>query len=281
MKTRWMIMALLVAAGMTQAAFVTIGNAGNAADTTGYGAVGYTYQISATEVTIAEFMASGAGSGGEDYWNDAPRTVGTSAPAVNVSLYEAMKYCNYLTSGNVNDGVYTFSGGVYQSTMSRTAIMAGGLDAVATDPNKIYALPTEDEWYKAAYYTGSGYSLYADGSGTVPTEGGGATGWNYNYVNSSPNFTRDTALGTTEQNGTVNMMGNVWEWMEDGARRGGGYGSAASSLGSSGRAHDLGPTDEYGDIGFRVVAIPEPATAGLLAGAGLLIAAYRRYFGQV
>jgi hypothetical protein len=84
-------------------------------------------------------------------------------------------------------------------------------------------------------------------------------------------------LGTTEQNGTVNMMGNVWEWMEDGARRGGGYGSAASSLGSSGRAHDLGPTDEYGDVGFRTVeVVPEPATMGLLAISGLVIAGYRR-----
>ena len=91
MKTRWVIMAVIAASGMTQAAFVTIGNAGNAADTTGYGAVGYTYQISATEVTIAEFMASGAGSGGENFWNDGTRAVGTGAPASYVSLYEAMQ----------------------------------------------------------------------------------------------------------------------------------------------------------------------------------------------
>ena len=72
MKTKWMIAAGLIGlCGMAQASFITIGHAGNAADgTTGYGAVGYSYQISATEVTIAEFQASGAGNGNENYWND-------------------------------------------------------------------------------------------------------------------------------------------------------------------------------------------------------------------
>ncbi len=121
----------------------------------------YVYKISSTEVSGAEFAAvTGAGDGDEG---------STVLAAVNVTLYEAMKYCNYLTSGNVNDGVYTFSGGVYQSTLSRAAIMAGGLSGVATDASKIYALPTEDEWYKAAYYNVSGdsYSLYADGADTA------------------------------------------------------------------------------------------------------------------
>ncbi len=77
MKIKWMMLALVALCGMAQAALVTIGNAGNAADTdTGYGAVGYTYQISATEVTIAEFTASGAGNGNENWWNDGTRTVG-------------------------------------------------------------------------------------------------------------------------------------------------------------------------------------------------------------
>ena len=99
-----MMAGLVGLCGMAQAAFVTIGNAGNAADTSGYGAVGYTYQISATEVTIAEFQqAIGAGNGNENLWNDGTRTAGTNAPA-NVSLYEAMQYCNWLTSGNISNG---------------------------------------------------------------------------------------------------------------------------------------------------------------------------------
>ena len=269
MKTRWIIMALLVAAGMTQAAYVTIGNAGNAADTTGYGAVGYTYKISDKEVTIAEMAAAiGAGDGDENYWS----SVGTAAPAANVSLYEAMKYCNYITSGNVNNGAYVFSSGVYQSTDRASAITTYGT---------VYALPTEDEWYKAAYFKSdaSGYSLYANGTDTAP---GVETDSNYGGTGGTYPGTWVVGTGTMEQNGTYDMMGNVFEWMEDsgGVKRGGSCYPSQYYLRSSNR-YSYPPAHEYFDLGFRVVAIPEPATAGLLAGAGLLIAAYRRYFGQV
>ena len=242
-------MALLVAAGMTQAAYVTIGNAGNAADTTGYGAVGYTYKISDKEVTIAEMAAAiGAGDGDENYWS----SVGTAAPAANVSLYEAMKYCNYLTSGNVNDGAYVFSGGVYQSTDRASAITTYGT---------IYALPTEDEWYKAAYFKSdaSGYSLYANGTDTAPVAGTDSS-----YDGTTPWV---VGTGTMEQNGTYDMMGNVFEWMEDsaGVIRGGRYLSNESALRSSYRS-GTNPSGEIGSVGFRPVeVVPEPATALLLA----------------
>ena len=259
-----MMMALMLSAGVANAAFVEIGGAGNAADTSGYGAVDYTYKISSTEVTIAEFAASGAGDGNEGYWNDGTRTVGTAAPASYVSLYEAMKYCNYLTSGNVDNGAYVFSAGVYQSTDRASAITTHGT---------IYALPTEDEWYKAAYWTGLGYSDYANGDdvGTDPTHGT-TSGWNYYngaYVNGSPNYTWEAGYGGEEQNGTVDMMGNVWEWMEDsaGVVRGGSCGSSESSLRSSSR-YDYGPSAQTFDVGFRPVeVVPEPATV-LLFGIG-------------
>ncbi len=275
MKKKWItIIALMVGAGVANAAYVTIGNPGNADDTTGYGGVSYEYKISATEVTIAEMQASGAGSGNEGYWNSGDRTAGTGAPASYVTLYEAMKYCNYITSGDVYAGAYVFSGGVYQSTDRSSAI---------STYETICAVPTEDEWYKAAYYTGSGYSLYADGTGTVPTQGFGATGWNYDFANPfPPTYTRDTALGTTEQNGTVNMMGNIAEWIEDdaGVHRGGGFAAHEDDFDSSGRS-PLWVSPSYTDssIGFRPVevdVVPEPATAGLLAISGLVIVGYRR-----
>ena len=278
MKNRWkLVLALLLSAGVVNAAYVTIGNAGNANDTTGYGGVDYSYKISSTEVTIAEFQASGAGSGGEDYWNDGTRTVGTAAPASYVSLSEAMQYCNYLTTGDVDSGYYG-AGGNDMSALSHLAY--------ATANGSTYFVPTENEWYKAAYYDASGaggYSLYANGTGTVPTEGGGTTGWNYNYVNSSPNYTRDVALGTTEQNGTTDMMGNVWEWMEDsaGVIRGGSYDYDETNLRSSYRYAD-NPSAEYHRVGFRPVeVIPEPATALSLVLGGLVVAGYRRFFGRV
>ena len=268
MKTKWIIIVGLVAlAGMAQAAFVTIGNAGNAADTANggvYGDVAYTYKISDKEVTIAEMAAAiGAGDGDENYWNDGTRTVGTAAPAVRVSLYEAMKYCNYITSGDVNNGAYVFSGGVYQSTDRASAITTYGT---------VCALPTEDEWYKAAYFKSdaSGYSLYANGTDTAPVAG----------TDSSYNGTTPWVVGTgtMEQNGTYDMMGNVFEWMEDsaGVIRGGGYFNAETYLRSSDRVV-LNPSSVYNVVGFRPVeVVPEPATALSLVLGGLVVAGYRR-----
>jgi formylglycine-generating enzyme required for sulfatase activity len=277
MKTRWkLMMALLGAAGMTQAAMVTIGAAGNAADPDNggtYGDVAYTYQISATEVTIAEFTASGAGSGNENYWNDGTRTVGTAAPASYVSLYEARKYCNWLTTGDVNSGYYG-NGGNNMSGLSH--------DAYAAANGRTYFLPTEDEWYKAAYYTGTVgdlWSLYANGTDNVPIHGT-TDGWNYynnGYVNGSPNYTWTAGYGGKEQNDTYDMMGNVWEWMEtsSGVIRGGSFGSNESYLRSSYR-YGFDPSNENYSVGFRVVAVPEPATALSLVLGGLVVTGYRR-----
>lgn len=259
MKIKWMMLALVALCGMAQAALVTIGNAGNAADTdTGYGAVGYTYQISATEVTIAEFTASGAGNGNENWWNDGTRTVGPNAPASNVSLYEAMKYCNWLTSGNINNGAYKFNGGGgYMFTDRASAVTTYGT---------IYALPTEDEWYKAAYFKSdaSGYSVFANGTGAAPS------GTEANY-DANGNYTAwVVGSGLQEQNGTYDMMGNVFEWMElsGGVVRGGDCFNYEYYLRSWDRVGSYTANENEG-IGFRVVAIPEPATALLFGLGGL------------
>lgn len=42
------------------------------------------------------------------------------------------------------------------------------MDALVASHGIVYVLPTEDEWYKAAYFSGSGYSLYPDASGAPP-----------------------------------------------------------------------------------------------------------------
>jgi len=278
LKVGLILMAAVLVTSGAQAEFVTIGDAGNTADIYGYGAVAYTYQISATEVTIAEFQqATGAGSGDEDYWNNYAvygTSAGTNAPAGNVTLYEAMKYCNYLTSGNVNNGVYQFSGGSYQSTERASAVNTYGT---------VYALPTEDEWYKAAYYTGNSgdlWSSFANGTDSTPTRGT-ADGWNFDYANPAPNYIWAVGYGGEEQNGTHNMMGNVWEWMEDsgGVIRGGVCFSLYSHLRSDRRYDEYAPSFVNYGTGFRVVAIPEPsciAMIGMLSGCALLIRRTRK-----
>lgn len=280
-KRRIITLVLVALCGMAQATFVTIGNAGNAADTTGYGAVGYSYQFSATEVTIAQMAAAKAADGrvcesDEDYWNNGSgRTVGANAPASYVFLYEAMKYCNWLTTGDAYRGAYQFESSiVLTNVMSRAQVLATG--------TFYYLLPTADEWYKAAYFKpdASGYSLYANGTDTIPIHGT-TSGWNYykdGYANSSPNLTWAVGYGGVEQNGTYDMMGNLEEWIEGGGVVGGSYGASKELLRSSAYLPEtLGsPLLEDASVGFRVVAIPEPATAISLVLGGLIITGYRR-----
>jgi sulfatase modifying factor 1 len=265
---------LLALAGAMQAAeYVTVDNPGNPADSgTGYGAVNYAYQISKTEVSVAEYQASGAGNGNENYWNDGIRTLGSAAPATYVCWYEAAQYCNWLTTGDIFSGAYQLdSEGFVTNVMTRAQILAdGGL---------FYVLPTEDEWYKAAFYNGSGYSLYANGTDTVPGTS------DARYANTGPWV---AGSGTTEQNNnTYDMMGNVWEWTEsawDGTLndmseniviRGGAYDSNGTPLSSSARYWE-DPLIADANVGFRVVAIPEPATTALLGMGSLGIFGVRR-----
>ena len=243
--------------------FVNIGNAGNSADTTGYGAVGYNYRIGTTEVSVEQFQAAvGAGTGNEGYWSSA----GTNRPAVNVSFVEAAKFCNYMTSGNVNTGAYTISGGQVTGVTGHNSTE---MNSLVGTYGQVYVLPTENEWYKAAYFKNGSYYDYANGTSTIPVQGVDA---NYNST-----FAWTVNSGAVEQNGTTGMMGNVWEWTEsafDGslglpvaeniAFRGGAYNQDGSFLISSKRAQDV-YTLEHVSVGMRVVAIPEPGTISLMS----------------
>jgi formylglycine-generating enzyme len=261
--------------------FVTIGNPGNAADTrvmqdgtTGYGAVGYDYRIGKYEVTNAQWNAFTAAAGAptgnpSDAYNASAYPTGAQQPTNNVSWYEAAQFCNYLTSGDKSLGAYQLG-----TDGSITVDRAAAISAYGT----AYVIPTEDEWYKAAYYTGSGYSLYANGTNTAPIAGVQS---NYSMAIGAP--WDIITNGTQEQNGTFDMMGNVWEWNETliggsyCSLRGGGFGSPSSlSLASSGRdnIYDLLYSEAY-DVGFRVASVPEPAFA-ILIGVGCLFARLRR-----
>jgi formylglycine-generating enzyme required for sulfatase activity len=259
--------------------FVTIGNAGNAADTGGIpgcGAVAYNYRIGKYEVINAQWnafiAAAGTPTGNEFGYTRGVNFTGIQQPTNNVSWLEASQFCNYLTSGDKSKGVYQFSGnnanpGIFLGTNRAAAQAIYGT---------IYVIPTEDEWYKAAYFKpdGSGYSLYANGTNVVPVAG---VDTNYNYAIGSP---WNINNGTVEQNGTYDMMGNVFEWNETpfGSRfgiRGGSYVNTEDGLGSSGRNQGY-PGIELISVGFRVASIPEPATLLLLGLGGLVLR--RKYF---
>jgi formylglycine-generating enzyme required for sulfatase activity len=260
--------------------FVTIGHAGNAADTggtPGYGAVGYNYRIGKYEVTNAQWntftAAAGAPTGNPYYaYDDSAYYTGTQ-PTNMVSWYEALQFCNYLTSGDKSRGVYQFSG----NNANPGDFL--GIDRVMakTAHDTIYFLPTEDEWYKAAYYkpNGSGYSLYANGTSTAPIAG---VETNYDLPLGNP---WNIGSGTMEQNGTFDMMGNVWEWNEtllpasDRGIRGGSF--RYYDVGALRSSYQLffNPNGEGDSIGFRVASVPEPTTL-LLLGFGAVILRKRK-----
>lgn len=245
--------------------FMNIGNAGNTNDSSGYGAVGYNYRIGKYEVKASQWAAAYADDsrvGGEDagWFGD--------QSAAQITWYEAARFCNWLTTGDAYTGVYQFDGGGSYLGVDRSYRNGNGV---------AYLLPTEDEWYKAAYYKpdDSGYSLYATGNDATPLDvyTPNQTGWNYNGANTT-NMLAPWAVGGSaeEQNGTYDMMGNVWEWTEEAQASGNGnfWGGAYSSVLSDLQAGDPDPivdppNSQYDSIGFRIASIPEPGTLSLMS----------------
>jgi formylglycine-generating enzyme required for sulfatase activity len=152
-----------------------------------------------------------------------------------------------------------------------------------------YVLPSENEWYKAAYYNPStgtywtyptqSYSPPSNAPSTIGTNNANYNASGYtdatNYLTQVGSFT--SSLGPY---GTYDMAGDVSQWNEavvGSARgfRGGAWYSYAAALASSNRG-DISPTyADYG-IGFRVASVPEPSTVVLLLAALASLVAWRR-----
>ncbi len=148
-------------------------------------------------------------------------------------------------------------------------------------------LPTENEWYKAAYYNpgNSTYNLYPTGSSLVPTASGPTGLGNHaNYNNAVANLTDVGAYtGTTSPYGAFDMGGNVYQWNEAvfgsyrGLRGGAFNNFFASALQSSNRG-SLPAALENVNVGFRVASVPEPSTAVIAVIACGLIWVLRKRF---
>jgi len=116
-----------------------------------YGGVPYEYRIGKYEVMIAEWEKSGLGDGDEAEWKEA---VGPAAPVVNVTLHEAAQFANWMTKkyGGGNP-YYKVDESGKMSIPTEDGNPISHYDwAVTKGKGTTYFIPTEDEWFKAAYY---------------------------------------------------------------------------------------------------------------------------------
>ena len=259
--------------------FVTIGNPGNAADTTGSpnpaGSVAYTYNLSKFEVSREQIdKANSAGSLGITLADlSTMGGNGSLRPASGLSYYEVAKFVNYLNVSSGSNAAYKFdSNGNFQ---------LWSVNDLGYNSNNLYRnslaafwLPSTDEWYKAAYSSLSGtwssslsgrYGLGISSGPVDTTDAGGQTAWE-----------------------TIGQGGNVWEWLEtasDGSnnnatelrdQRGGSWFSNANALNSSIRVEQNPFVENEYNTGFRVAMVPEPSCLTLLALGGLVVALRRR-----
>lgn len=169
-----------------------VGDINNTSDSTGYGSVNYTYYICQYLITICEFttflnsvavtdsyglyntgMASSrcgiTRNGSSGSYSYSVNTNYGNKPITIVNWFDIARYCNWLhnnmpntgaqNSNTTEDGAYTINGLTSGSGPSK-------------NNNAKYYIPTENEWYKAAFYKGgntnAGYWLYATQSNSSP-----------------------------------------------------------------------------------------------------------------
>lgn len=274
--------------------FVEIGDAGNAADTTGSpnpaGAVSYVYEIGKFEVSRDMIIkANAAGSLGITLQNmSSIGGNGVDKPATGVSWNEAARFVNWLNTSTGNQAAYKFTTGGANDNIALWQSGDAGFDAANPFRNSLahYFLPTFDEWYKAAYYdpVSDTYFNFPNGSDTAPTAvSGGTTAGTAVYGQTFFQGPADIDnAGGLSPFGIMGLGGNVWEWQEteddlvnnnpSSARgvRGGNWEGISGRLSSSSRISHS-PTHESSVIGFRVAsissdaaAVPEPSSFLLL-----------------
>ena len=296
-------------AGFTNLETVAVGDAGNIADTRyitlSYGSVGYNYNIGKYEVTAkqyTDFLNAKAqtdkyGLYNGSMWsaygcqirrNGEPGSYSytvaddwANRPVNYVSYWDACRFTNWLSNGqgdgDTETGTYTLNG--YNDWDGRT---------IGRNAGAIWAVTSEDEWYKAAYYKGgttaADYWKYPTRSYTIPanqvlpTDPGNSANYYINdYSIGSPYYL--TNVGEFENSastyGTFDQGGNVTEWNEAvhinsincvcRGIRGSSFRYYYYDLQAGSRGEWM-PAKEENFIGFRVVLLqPVPEPSSILA----------------
>ena len=299
---------------------VMVGDPGNAADTNtrGLGAVAYEFNIGKYEVTIGQyttflnavaatdtyslynpFMATHlniagiarAGSSGSFSYS----ALGSpNRPITYVSWFDAARFANWMNNGatvgaSTETGAYTLSG--------------ANSGVITKNPGASWWIPSEDEWYKSAYYksggTDAGYWVYPTQSDSAPGNvvGGAPNQANYKRTSNSPTYGNTYLFSVTQSSsysgsqnyltdagafsgsasayGTYDQGGNLEEWNDKiistnkRGIRGGTWSDGSGSLlpaayGGDDAYSGVSSNSDNSNYGFRMATVPEPSTYALL-----------------
>lgn len=188
--------------------FVSVsGPLSNTADVTGYGSVSYSYLISKYEITNAqycEFLNSRAKtdtfnlyssnmsssinggitrSGSPGNYTYATKTNMNNKPVLFVDWFAAARFCNWLHNGKSNTS----------STENGAYSLNGSNPIVNKIAGAQYWLPTENEWYKAAFFKNNGTNEY----------------WSYaTQTNNTPQTVTTNSTGDGQGIGSVPFANN-------------------------------------------------------------------------
>jgi formylglycine-generating enzyme len=296
-------------------ATVRVGSPGNAPDPANggfLGAVAYNYEIGTYDVTnaqYAEFLNAKASSAdpyglwdldmdyppltaisriGSGPYNYIVNTGFANKPVVGTSWYDAVRFVNWLQNGQGNadteSGTYSITGGGNNSGTVLTPSATQRAVWAATNSFH-WLLPSENEWYKAAYYNPLGrmYYDYPFQSNLQPAAllpPGNDNSGNFGVFQTTDVGAYPNSISPF---GSFDMGGDVFQWNDTivgpgpapGARGGAWSGSGAFHSAASYRGSG-DPTDQENILGFRVASVgglPEPASIvlALLGVVGVLI----------
>lgn len=296
---------------------VPVGNPNNPKDKqTGFGAVPYEYAIGKYVVTVGQYVAflnakatvttnpalinlwnedmekpasyvssgfirrTGSGTQADPYlYAEIPdAALGADSPnraICNISWFSAARFANWINNGAT--ALSDTESGAYALQNATSGVFM-------REKNASWWIPSEDEWYKAAYYDPSklpagGYHTYPFRSDTEPKKQvppGGANSANFDGI--MPDKRKITPVGAYTHSrshyGTYDQGGLVWQWNDAvysdqlGKPLNRGMRGASWSLGllniSKLSPRDYPPTYEDDDSGFRLACSPKAADTSKL-----------------
>jgi formylglycine-generating enzyme required for sulfatase activity len=298
---------------------VAVGNPGNAGDPIQFqgvfGAVNYEYAIAKYEVTTGQYAAflnavaasdphglynvnmwthaegckiERTGSSGSYTYSVAPDRA--NRPVNFVTWGDAARFANWLHNGQP-------TGAQDLSTTEDGSYFLNGMDSdeeledVVREPDATWVIPTENEWYKAAYHkndgvTGNYWNFPTRANNGVsndlidPDPGNNATfsnsltdrtiGAPYYRTEVGAHENSESAYGTFDQGGNVQEFNETVPETDIRGIRGGSW--ANNIMTRFDRPVDMHSSDQFSDLGFRVATLadtPQPvpalSTPGLLA----------------